>query len=169
MIQVYTGNGKGKTTAGLGLALRGLGAGRKVLLIQFLKDGQSSEIKVIREYLPNFEVKIFGPKGFLTKEKLKKKDFDLAQQGFNFAQKAIQNKRYDLVILDEINLVLNFGLLKTEDIIALIKTTPKKIELILTGRSASKEVIDQADLVTEMKEIKHYFKKGIKARKGIEY
>ena len=169
MIQVYTGNGKGKTTASLGLALRAIGAGKKVLLIQFLKEGQSSEIKAIRKYLPNFEVKIFGQKGFLTKEKLKKKDFDLAQQGFNFAQKAIQNKTYDLVILDEINLVLNFGLLKTEDLIALIKTTPKKIELILTGRSASREIINQADLVTEIKEVKHYFKKGIKARKGIEY
>jgi len=169
MIQVYTGKGKGKTTASLGLALRAVGAGKKVLLIQFLKEGQSSEIKAIKKYLPNFEVKNFGQKGFLSKEKLKKKDFNLAQQGFNFAQKAIQNKAYDLIILDEINVIVDLGLLKSEELMKLIKLNSPKIELILTGRSAPKKIIQAADLVSQIKEIKHYFKKGLKARKGIEY
>lgn len=169
MIHIYIGNGKGKTTAALGLALRAVGTGKKVLLIQFLKDGSSSEIKAIRKYLSDFEIEVFGQKGFLNKAQLKKKDFDLAQQGFNFAQKAIQRKRYDLIILDEINMVISLGLLKVEDLLALIKKTPQKIELILTGRQAPKKIIQAADLVTEMKEVKHYYKKGVKARKGIEY
>ena len=168
MIHIYTGNGKGKTTAALGLALRAVGTGKKILLIQFLKDGSSSELKAIRK-IKNFEVKVFGKKGFISKNNLTKKDFNLAQQGFNFAQKAIESKKYDLIILDEINLVVNFGLIKTEDLIKLIKKTSSKTELILTGRYASKKLIRLADLVTEMKETKHYFKKAFKARKGIEF
>jgi cob(I)alamin adenosyltransferase len=168
VVHIYIGNGKGKTTAALGLGLRMVGSGKKVLLIQFLKDGQSSEIKAIKKLL-NFEVKAFGQKGFVSKSKLTKKDFDLAQQGFNFAQKAIESKKYDLIILDEINVANYFGLIKIGDLISLIKKTPSKTELILTGRNASKKIIQLADLVTEMKEVKHYFKRGIKARRGIEY
>lgn len=168
MIHIYTSNGKGKTTASLGLGLRAAGAGKKVLLIQFLKNGESSEIKAIKK-IKNFDVKVFGKKGFLNKNKLTKKDFNLARQGFNFVRKAVKSKKYGLIILDEINLINNFGLIKTNDLISLIKKTPSEIELILTGRNASKEIIQLADLVTEMKEIKHYYKKGIKARKGIEF
>ena len=168
MLQIYTGNGKGKTTASLGLGLRAVGAGKKVLLIQFLKDGKSSEIKVIKK-LKNFDVKTFGKKGFVSKNNLLKEDFNLAMQGFNFAQKAIESKKYDLIILDEMNMVNYFGLIKIEDILELIKKVPKKTELVLTGRKASKKIIQLADLVTEMKEIKHYYIKNIKARKGIEF
>ncbi|MBL7053407.1 MAG: cob(I)yrinic acid a,c-diamide adenosyltransferase [Candidatus Portnoybacteria bacterium] len=168
MIHIYTGNGKGKTTAALGLGLRAIGASKKVLLIQFLKDGQSSEIKGIKK-LPNFDTKAFGRKGFLNKNKLTKKDFDPARRGFLFAKKAIQSKKYNLIILDEINIVINLGLLKIEEVIDLIKKAPLKTELILTGRNANKKLIQSADLVTEMKEIKHYYKKGVKARKGIEF
>jgi len=168
MIHIYTGNGKGKTTAALGLGLRATGANKKVLLIQFLKDGQSSEIKGIKK-LSNFDTKDFGRKGFLNKNKLTKKDFDLAEQGFNFAKKAIQSKKYNLIILDEINVVIDLGLLKIEEVIDLIKKAPLKTEFILTGRNASKKLIQLADLVTEMKEIKHYYIKRVKARKGIEY
>ncbi len=168
MLQVYTGNGKGKTTAALGLGLRVVGAGKKVLLVQFLKDGSSSELKVIRR-IRNFEVRVFGRKGFISKNNLTQKDFDLANQGFNFAQKAVQGKKYNLIILDEINVVVSLGLLKVEDLISLIKKTPLRTELILTGRQASKKIIQLADLVSEVKEVKHYFKKGIKARKGIEF
>ncbi len=167
MIQVYTGNGKGKTTAAVGLGLRAVGAGKKVLLIQFLKDGQSSEIKAIKK-ISNFDIRVFGRKGFIKKDNLKKIDYDLAQQGFSFFQKAIKDKKYDCIILDEINVVSYFNLIDKKDLIDLIKKTPKKIEVVLTGRKASKEIIKIADLVTEMKEIKHYFKK-IRARKGIEY
>ena len=168
MLQIYIGNGKGKTTAALGLGLRAVGAEKKVLLIQFLKDGKSSEIEAIKK-LKNFDVKTFGRKGFISKNKLLKEDFNLAEQGFNFAQKAIQSKKYDLIILDEMNMVNYFGLIKTKDLIGLIKKIPSKTELILTGRQASKKLIQLADLVTEMKEIKHYYTKNIKARKGIEF
>lgn len=168
MFQIYTGNGKGKTTASLGLGLRAIGAGKKVLIIQFLKDGKSSEIKAIKK-IKNFEVKTFGIKGFVNKTDLTKEDFSLATQGFNFAQKVIKNKEYDLIILDEINTANYFGLIKTKDLINLIKKTPSKIELILTGRKASKKLIQLADLVTEMKEIKHYYTRNIKPRKGIEF
>ncbi len=168
MIHIYTGNGKGKTTAALGLGLRTVGAGQKVLLIQFLKDGQSSEIKAIRR-IANFEAKTFGKKGFVSKNNLTKKDYDLAQQGFNFAQKAIQSKKYHLIILDEINLAISLGLIKTQEVIDLIKKTPRQTELILTGRQAPKKLIQAADLVSQIKEVKHYFKKGLRARKGIEF
>jgi cob(I)alamin adenosyltransferase len=168
MIQVYTGGGKGKTTAALGLGLRAIGAKKKVLLIQFLKDGRSSEIETIKK-LDNFDVKIFGSKGFLNKYKLSKIDFDLAKQGFNFAQKNIKSRLYNLIILDEINVLNSLGLLKTDDILELMKSNFAGTELILTGRNAAKRVIESADLVTEMQEVKHYFRKDIKARKGIEY
>jgi cob(I)alamin adenosyltransferase len=171
MIHIYTGNGKGKTTAALGLALRVVGAGKKVLLIQFLKNGQSSEIKAIKK-LPNFEIKSFGQKGFVKKNKLTRKDFDLAQQGFDFFEKALKSNRYNLIILDEINLAVKMGLIKENDLAGLIRRARRmfaKAELVLTGRQASKKIIQLSDLTTEMKEIKHYFRKGVKARKGIEY
>ena len=168
MLQIYTGNGKGKTTASLGLGLRAVGAGEKVLLIQFLKDGKSSEIKTI-EKIKNFDFRSFGRKGFVIKNNLLKKDFNLAMQGFNFTEKAVKSKKYNLVILDEMNTANYFGLIKIEDLIGLIKKTPSKMELILTGRNASKKLIQLADLVTEMKEVKHYYKEGIKSRKGIEF
>lgn len=168
MIQIYTGSGKGKTTAALGLGLRAVGAGKKVLLIQFLKDGKSSEIKII-EGIKNFGVKAFGRKGFVSKNNLLKEDFNLASQGFNFAQEAVGSKKYDLIILDEINMANYFDLIKTEDLIDLIKKTPSKTELILTGRKANKKIVELADLVTEMKEIKHYYLNNIKPRKGIEF
>ena len=168
MIQVYTGNGKGKTTAALGLALRALGAGQKVLLIQFLKDGKSSELKALKK-ISGFDFKVFGKKGFISKNNLTQKDFDLAEQGFSFFQKAMGSRKYDLIILDEINVILDFKLIKTEELISLLRKKPVKIEIVLTGRGAPKKIIAVADLVTEMKERKHYFRKGIKARRGIEY
>lgn len=167
-IHIYIGNGKGKTTAAIGLGLRAVGAGKKVLLVQFLKDGQSSEIKAVKK-IRNFDFKSFGKKGFINKNNLTEKDFNHAKRGFNFVQKAISSKKYDLIILDEINPANYFGLIKTEDLINLIKKTPSKTELILTGRKPAKKIIQTADLITEMKEIKHYYKKGLKARKGIEF
>lgn len=158
MIQIYTGPGKGKTTAALGLALRAVGAGRKVLLIQFLKDGRSSEMKIIKN-IKNFELRIFGPQ----------EDSQLVAQGFNFAQKAVKSKKYNLIILDEINVALNFGLIEQGSLLELMKIVPTEMDLVLTGRWAEKEIIEQADLVSEVKEVKHYFQKGVKARPGIEY
>ncbi len=169
MLQIYTGQGKGKTTAALGLALRLVGAGKKVLLVQFLKDGRSSEIKAIEKYLPNFKVRTFGRRVFLNERNLTKKDFELVRQGFDLARQAVQSRKYNLIILDEVNVAVSLRLLKKEDLISFVKKVPNRIEIVLTGRQASREIVRLADLVTEMKETKHYFKKGLKARKGIEY
>jgi cob(I)alamin adenosyltransferase len=170
MLQIYTGQGKGKTTAALGLALRAVGAGKKVLLIQFLKDGQSSELKAIRRIAKReIKIKVFGKKGFINKDDLSKQDFDLAEKGFAFFQKAVRSGKYNLIILDEVNVAVSLGLLKKEDFISFIKKVSGRIEIILTGRQADPGIVRLADLVTEMKEIKHYFNKGLKARKGIEY
>jgi len=168
MIHIYTGDGKGKTTAALGLALRAVGAGKKVLLIQFLKDGRSSELKAIKR-ISGFDFKTFGKKGFTDKNNLTQKDFDLARQGFIFFKEALESKKYDLIISDEINVALDFKLIETSKLVSLLKKNSSKTEIVLTGRGAPKKIVSIADLVTEMKKRKHYLEKGIKARRGIEY
>jgi len=168
MVEVLTGNGPGKTTAALGHALRSIGHGFKVGMVQFMKhDSRSGEIKAIRKYLPRFDVWQFGRKKFVRKPT--KIDFKLARKGLTKAQEIIQSEKYDLVILDEINVALWFKLLDLTRVIEIIRSRPKNVELILTGRYAPKKIIDLADSVSEIKEVKHYFRKGIRARKGIEY
>lgn len=167
MIHIYTGEGKGKTTAALGLALRAAGAGLKVYIGQFIKGKNYSELKVLKK-IKNIKVEQFG-RGCFIKWAPNKKDIELAKSGLEKINKIIYKRIYGVVILDEINVVLKLKLLALEDIVNLIKKTPKKIELVLTGRYAHPKILKLADLVTEMKEIKHYFKKGIKARRGIEY
>lgn len=166
LVQVYTGLGKGKTTAALGQALRAAGQDLTVYLIQFMKNGDYGEIKKIQG-LPNIKYKQFGNTEFL-KEPVITENIETVRKGFEFAKEIIFSQKYDLVILDEINLAINYGLIKEEDMLELIKNKPKGVELILTGSSASGEIIKTADLVTEMLMIKHPFPK-IKARKGIEY
>jgi len=167
MIQVYTGNGKGKTTASLGLALRAAGAGLKVYIGQFIKGKNYSELKALQK-IKNIKVEQFG-RGCFIRKMPGKKDIALAGKGLQKIEKIIAQGIYDVLILDEINIALNLNLLKLEDVISLIKRTPRKTELILTGRYAHHRILSLADLVSEIKEVKHYFKKGIKARKGIEY
>jgi len=166
MIQVYTGCGKGKTTAALGLALRAAGAGLSVYICQFLKCGEYSESKALKKF-KNIKVKCFGRKCFIRKA-LSKADFELANKGLKAAKEAML-KEFDLIILDEINVALHLNLLKLEDVLKLIKILPENTELVLTGRDAHPKILQIADLVSEIKEDKHYYKKGIKARKGIEY
>ncbi|MFA5724974.1 MAG: cob(I)yrinic acid a,c-diamide adenosyltransferase [Candidatus Omnitrophota bacterium] len=167
MIQVYTGNGKGKTTAALGLALRAAGAGFKVYLGQFLKGRYYCELASLRK-LKSIKVEQFGAACFLRRAP-QKKDLDLAKKGLAAARKAINSRRYGLIVLDEINVALKLGLLSLPEVLALIKKTPRKVELVLTGRSAHPAIIKIADLVSEVKERKHYYKKGIRGRKGIEF
>ncbi len=167
MIQVYTGDGKGKTTAALGLALRAAGAGLKVYICQFLKGKYYCELATLRK-LKNIKVEQFGGRCFIRKTP-SKKDMELAKSGLKAAKKAISKKYYSMIILDEINVALKLKLLKLEDVISLIKKSPKKIELILTGRNAHPKIMQLADLVSEIKDRKHYYKKGLKARRGIEY
>lgn len=170
MIQVYTGTGKGKTTAALGLALRAVGAGKKVCIIQFLKSAQpaTSEAKAIKKYLSQIKLQSFGQPVFLMRGQQKMKDVDLAKEAWRSAKKALAGQ-CEIVILDEINVALYFGLLTVKEVATEIKRFSGKKEIILTGRNAPKEIIKIADLVTQMKEIKHYFKQGVKARKGIEF
>ncbi len=165
-IHVYTGNGKGKTTAALGLSIRALGAGLKVLLVQFLKKGDFSEIRFLRSQ-PNIEIKQFGT-GKFVRGHPSKEDIEEAKRGIKEIKDLLDSDRFDVVILDEVNIAVKYGLIDLEIILDLIKTRPEGTEIILTGRGADPKIIEQADLVTEMQEIKHYFKKGIYARIGIE-
>ena len=167
MIQVYTGNGKGKTTSAWGLALRAAGAGLRVYIGQFIKGNNYSELEILKK-IPRLTIEQYG-KGCFIKHKPKQRDIDLACKGLERARKIIAKKNYDLIILDEINVALHFGLLKVNEVLNLLKSIPEDIELVLTGRWAHSEIIKLADLVSEIKDIKHYYKKGIKARKGIEF
>lgn len=169
MIQVYTGEGKGKTTAAIGQGMRALGQGHKVIMIQFMKGDETyGEIKTLKK-IRNFKVIQFGLETFVEKGNPSKKDLALAQKGLKFAIETIKEKKYHMVILDEINVAVDYGLVKLSDVLLLIKDCPKQIELVLTGRYAAKELIEQADLVSEIKEIKHPYQKGFVSRKGIDY
>jgi len=166
-VQVYTGNGKGKTTAAFGLALRAAGAGLKVYIGQFLKKEEYSELNSINRFKDLIKVEQFGGKRYIGQE-IREEDRELAKKGFKKIKEIIFSGEYDVVILDEINVALYYRLLSEEDLINLIKNKPSDVELVLTGRYASSQIIKIADLVTEMRKIKHYFSKGVTARKGIE-
>jgi len=169
LVQVYTGNGKGKTTAALGLALRAVGHGLKVLMIQFMKGNvQYGELESAKKLAPYLTIKQVGRETFISKSDPDPKDFQLAQEGFGMAKKAIENKEYNIVILDEINLAVDYGLIPITEILHLIDSKPEEIELILTGRNVRREILEKADLVTDMVDRKHYYDKGVPAREGIE-
>ncbi len=167
-VQVYTGNGKGKTTAALGLALRAAGAGLKVFIVQFIKKRRCSEHKMLERFGGLITIRQHG-RGFLLKRKANRSDVSEAQAGLGEVREAIASREFDVVILDEANVAVNCNLLSVDDLIELMEAKPKNIEMIITGRYADEKVIQMADLVTEMKEIKHYRKKGVKARAGIEF
>jgi cob(I)alamin adenosyltransferase len=167
-IQVYTGNGKGKTTAALGLALRAAGAGLKVFIVQFIKKRRCSEHVSLARFPDSITLQQFG-KGCILKRKTKPSDRKAAHSGLAEVKKAIASGDFDLVILDEANVAAHLHLITAEDLLTLMADKPRDMELVITGRYADEEVMAAADLVTEMKEVKHYRKTGVKARKGIEY
>jgi cob(I)alamin adenosyltransferase len=167
LIQVYTGNGKGKTTAALGLALRASGAGLKVYIMQFAKGKRYSEMVSLKK-IKNIQLEQCGGSCFITRAP-SKKDLALARAGFKKAREAIARQLYDMVILDEINIAVKLKILKLTDIIALLKEVPEKVEVVLTGRYAHPRIIRLSDLTSEIREVKHYFRKNIPARKGIEF
>ena len=169
MIQIYTGNGKGKTTAALGLALRALGHNKKVFLIQFLKKGAcSGELKAAKRF-KGFKVWQTGPGVRVSASRPTLKNKLLVQKGLKLARKVLAGKEYDLVILDELNVALKCGLLRLSHVKELLQAAEKDVELVLTGRGAHPQIIKAADLVSEIKEIRHYYKKGLGPRAGIEY
>jgi len=166
-IQVYTGDGKGKTTAALGLALRAAGAGLKVFIGQFVKGAAYSEIKILHQLEENITVRQYGRRCFI-KDQPDEEDIRRAQDGLSEVDSVIQSGTYDLVILDEANIAVYFKLFSVEDLLSVVQNRPKKVEIVITGRKADPKLIEVADLVTEMKEVKHYYRQGITARVGIE-
>jgi len=167
LIQVYTGDGKGKTTAALGLALRAAGAGLKVFIGQFVKGAEYSEIKALRQLAPGIAIKQYGRRCFI-KDKPDEEDIRLAQNGLGEMESVIQSGDYDLVILDEANIAVYYNLFSVDELLKVVQNRPKQVEIVITGRNADPRIIAAADLVTEMREIKHYYQKGIAARLGIE-
>ncbi len=167
-VHLYTGNGKGKTTAALGLALRAVGAGYRVFIGQFVKGMPYAEITAIREFLPAVTVGQFGLDCFIMNQPTEN-DIRAARYGLTVMKTVIAEAKYQMVVLDEITIVLHYELFSIGEVLSLIKSKPKQTELILTGRYAPKALIEAADLVTDMHEVKHYYRKGIPARKGIEY
>jgi cob(I)alamin adenosyltransferase len=176
MVQVYTGDGKGKTTAALGLACRAIGHGYNVLIIQFIKgnigqratSGEYGELESARRLAPHLTIRPMGRGCRINRENPEPEDVQLCREAMLYAQRAIASGEYDIVVLDEINVAVDLGLIQKEEVLRLLDERPPHVELILTGRRAAPEIMERADLVTEMKEIKHYYRKGVASRTGIE-
>ena len=169
LVQVYTGNGKGKTTAAFGQALRAIGQGYRVCIIQFMKGRKYGECLAAEKHLPNLTIHLCGLDSFVMRENPSPLDIELAHTGFDLARKAIASGAYDMVIMDELNVAVDFKLIPLDDVVDLIRSKPAGVDLILTGRSAAPEVISLADTVSEIREIRHHYQAGIKERAGIEY
>ncbi len=166
-VQVYTGEGKGKTTAALGLALRAAGAGARVFIAQFAKGMRSSELAALDRLSDLITVKQYGRGGFIRGEPAEE-DISAAQEGLAQVKRIVASGEYPLVILDEANIAVYLGLFSVADLLAVVESRPEHVELVITGRRADQRVIDAADLVTEMREVKHYYTEGVPARRGIE-
>lgn len=169
MLQVYTGNGKGKTTAALGLAVRAVGHSHRVKMIQFLKGWDFyGEIRGVQG-LDGFELERTGTADYVPKGGARDVDFQEARRGLDLAREAMASGEYHLVILDEVNVAMDYGLIPVEEVLQAVRARHPRTEVVLTGRYAPKEVVDEADLVTEMREVKHPYQNGVKARQGIEF
>lgn len=173
-IQVYTGDGKGKTTASLGLAMRALGRCWKVLIIMFMKGGDDyGELNSFRNLSPeiarNLTIIQAGSDKIVYQNNKTENDENIVKEGWELAKKAIKNDEYNLIILDEANIAIDMGFIDLQEMIEVLKSKPEDMEIVLTGRNARPEIIDIAHLVSEIKPVKHYWDTGIVARKGIEY
>lgn len=169
LIQVYTGSGKGKTTAALGLALRAAGHDLQVYIVQFMKGWPHYGELVSVQDLPNVTLRQFGRPDFVNREHPNPEDIRLAHEALEHAGQIVASGDYDLVILDEVNVALDYGLVGLDDLLSLLEAKPEHVELVLTGRGAHPEIVKRADLVTEMLAIKHPYDAGVPGRKGIEY
>jgi cob(I)alamin adenosyltransferase len=168
-VQVYTGNGKGKTTAALGLAFRAMGCGLKTYIGQFMKGRRYSELNAVKMVSDFITIEQYGKNNFTyVKDAPDPEDVEMAGIGLLKARTAMLSGKYNIIILDEINTAYFFHLITIDEMLGFIKDKPASVELIFTGRYAPKELIDAADLVTEMVEVKHYYKKNIPSRDGIE-
>ncbi|MCE5211621.1 MAG: cob(I)yrinic acid a,c-diamide adenosyltransferase [Deltaproteobacteria bacterium] len=169
LVIVITGNGKGKTTAAFGQALRAIGQGYNVFVLQFMKGRKYGEFIAAEKYLPRLTIRMSGLDSFVMRDHPAAIDIEMAQKGLDTARRAIMSGKYNMVILDEINVALDFKLIKLKDVIELIKNKPTAMDLILTGRYAPEKIIKLADTVSDIQEIKHHYNAGIKDRAGIEY
>ncbi|MBU1140109.1 MAG: cob(I)yrinic acid a,c-diamide adenosyltransferase [Proteobacteria bacterium] len=169
LVAVFTGNGKGKTTASLGLAFRALGHGQRVCIIQFIKGSwEYGEIVAAKKFSPLLDFHVMG-RGFTWKSDDLEKDKAAALEAWKFAKEVIEENRYALVILDELTYLPHYGMLAEEEILTALANKPKGLHVVITGRYATQKLINAADLVTEMTEVKHPFKSGVKAQKGFEF
>lgn len=166
-IQIYTGDGKGKTTAALGIAIRAAGYGMKTYIGQFMKGQHYGELTALKNH-PHITIEQYGDTEHVHREKVTQKHIDQAHHGLERARQMLLSNQYDIIILDEINVAIWFDLLKQEKVIEVLNERPEHVEVILTGRHAPELLIDLADLVSDVKEIKHYYNIGVKARIGIE-
>lgn len=169
MLQVYTGTGKGKTTAALGVALRGAGYGLKTLMLSFLKDDPEYGEARAAHFIPGFVIKQVGRDAFVNFHNPDPVDLKMCRDGWKMAKQAISEKAADIIILDELNIVLATKMLPADEVAEFLSQNKDKAEIILTGRGAPQEIIKIADLVTDMQEIKHYFHKGVSSRSGIDH
>ncbi len=166
-IHIYTGNGKGKTTAALGLALRAAGYGMKTYIGQFMKGQHYGELTSLRDH-PCITIEQYGDVECVHREEITQKHVDQAQQGLKRAREIMLSDHYDIIILDEINVAVWFDLISTRQVLELLADRPKHVEIILTGRRAPGALVDIADVVSDVREVKHYYHRGVKARTGIE-
>ncbi|PID28258.1 MAG: cob(I)yrinic acid a,c-diamide adenosyltransferase [Candidatus Cloacimonadota bacterium] len=168
MVHLYTGNGKGKTTSAFGLALRAVGAGKKVFIGQFIKGMTYSEVKLCNDKLPDIKTDLFGNECFLDRTP-DEKDISNAKDGLIKIRDVLRSGKYQLVILDEVTIAVYYNLFSSQELLRILHEKNPETEVVLTGRYASPDLIEFADLVTEMREIKHYYAKGVLSRKGIEF
>ncbi|MCD4774146.1 MAG: cob(I)yrinic acid a,c-diamide adenosyltransferase [Bacteroidales bacterium] len=166
-IQIYTGNGKGKTTAAIGLAIRAAGHNKNCFIGQFMKGREYGELKTLQK-IPQIEIEQFGITKCITKEEVSEEYKEKSKKALLKCESKMLSGKYEIIVLDEINVSVWFGLINEKDVLDLIAKKPENVELILTGRYAPESIIEKADLVTEMKIIKHYYDKGVNARNGIE-
>jgi cob(I)alamin adenosyltransferase len=169
MIQVYTGNGKGKTTAALGQALRAMGHGMKVFMVQFMKGRTYGELLTCEQCLPDLTIVMSGRDEFVKKGEPEEIDVRMAREGFELAQRVVDDGKHQMLILDEINIAMDYGLLPLPQVLDFLRSCPRELEVICTGRYAPPELVDMADLVSEVREVKHHYQSGVEMRKGIEY
>lgn len=169
MLYLYTGEGGGKTTAALGLALRSVGHGHKVVVIQFMKGRKDiGEYKIARRLHPHYEIFQFGREEFIDLKNPSREDKELAEKGLKFAMETLRAKP-NLLVLDELNLAVSIGLVKIQDVMKLLDEAPEDMVIVMTGRQAPKELIERADFVNEVRDVKHPFRKGVPAQEGIQY
>ena len=169
LIQVYTGDGKGKTTAALGLALRAAGHGLRVYIVQYMKGWPDYGEVAALQYQPNITLVQFGRPDFVDRDNPDPKDIELAQQALRHSLDVVREGRYDVLVLDEIHVAVDYGLVSLGQVLAVLEAKPPHVELVLTGRGAHPQIVERADLVTEMCQIKHPYSRGVGGRKGVEY